>query len=44
MSPRCLPALVFIIGPLLGAGCDEEPEPPSQQAVEEAWKRADQPA
>jgi hypothetical protein len=40
MLSRCLPALVFI-GSLLATGCDEEPEPPSQQAVEEAWRRAD---
>ena len=32
---------LWLIGPL-GTGCDEEPDPPSQQAVEEAWKRADQ--
>lgn len=41
MFPRCLPALVFIIGHLFAVGCDEEPDPPSQQSVEEAWKRAD---
>jgi len=41
MFLRLFPALVFSIGCLLTAGCDEEPDPPSQQAVEEAWKRAD---
>jgi hypothetical protein len=42
MYPRPFPALVLVVCHLFASGCDEEHDPPSQQAVEEAWKRADQ--
>lgn len=41
MRSWTLCALVVLSCPM-HAGYDEEPEPPSQRAVEEAWKRADQ--
>jgi len=42
MSLRRVPALVLIALSVFPAGCDDDPEPPSQQSVKEAWKRADQ--
>ncbi|HKQ50402.1 MAG TPA: hypothetical protein VJZ71_20175 [Phycisphaerae bacterium] len=32
----------LVLSCLFGSGCDEDTDPPSQQAVEAAWKRADQ--
>lgn len=42
MHRRWFPAFILVHCLLLGIGCRDDPEPPSQQAVDEAWRRADQ--
>ena len=44
MILRCFPALMLVACFVGTIGCRDAPVPPSQQAVEAAWKRADQAA